>query len=120
MANRDEVKVFLNKFRTTAGNPENLILTRMYPSSKNTTCLIALGMTEKEAKMEIFKICIEDYSTGPEDDRDRKGQEVWGFCHKVFGKDIYIKLVLTKDGKAKILSFHFPEYPMNRPLTIKQ
>lgn len=119
MATRSEVLEFLKKFRETAEHPSKLILLRKHPGSANAETLLELGMTEAEVKGEIFRLSVEDYSDGPQADRDREGQEVWLFCRKVLGKDIYIKLVLTTEGRTKVLSFHFPKHPMKRPFGIK-
>jgi hypothetical protein len=116
MATRAEVKDFLLRFRKAAVSPDCLVLLRRHSGSKNAECLLELGMTESEAKGEVFRLAIEDYSKGPEADRDRDGQEVWMFCRKVLGREIYVKLVLTSEGRAKVLSFHFPEFPMQKPL----
>jgi hypothetical protein len=117
MATRDEVRDFLLRFRKAAASPHRLVLLRRHPGSKNTECLLELGMTESEAKSEIFRLAIEDYSKGPEADKDREGQEVWIFCRKILKREVYVKIVLTSEGRAKVLSFHFPEFPLQKPLS---
>ena len=119
MATKKEVREFLDKFRMVAGSPKRLILLRSYPGSKNSDGLLNLGMTEAEAKGEIFRLRTEDYSAGPEDDRDKPGQKVWKFAPIIRGHEVYVKLILTADGRAKVLSFHPPEYPMPRPFQNK-
>ncbi len=116
--NADEIKAFLNSFRQIAGTPDRLVLLRRQPGSKNAQCILALEITELEAKEVVFGLTVNDYWKGPEDDRDVSGQQCWFFCPRVQEQDIYVKLVVGRIGTgkvAKILSFHFPEFPISRP-----
>jgi hypothetical protein len=115
VATKEEVRQFLDKFRMAAGVPRRLILLRSYPGERNSDGLLDLGLTEMEAKEEIFRLRVEDYSTGPEDDRAKPGQKVWKFAPIITGHEVYVKLILTEDGRAKVLSFHPADYPMPRP-----
>jgi hypothetical protein len=119
MASRDEVKEFLLRFRCIVGDPSRLFLLRKHPGSDNLACLLELGWTEAQAKAEVFRLTVENYSKGPESDRDREGQEVWVFCREIQSREVYIKLVVTQDGRAKLLSFHFAKHPMQKPFAGK-
>lgn len=116
MTTREAVSEFLERFRKAAGTPARLILLRKHPGSENLACILELGITEQQAKEEIFKLQVEDYSAGPEADHDpsRQDQEIWKFGPVVLGRALYVKLVLTKDGRAKVLSFHFASPPLRR------
>lgn len=115
MTTEEEVREFLKKFRSAARSPRDLIIVRNYPGSRNLEGILSLGMTETEAKEEVFGLRVEDYSAGPEEDRDRVGQQVWKFAPVILGREVYVKLVLTVDRRAKVLSFHPAEHPMSQP-----
>lgn len=119
MVTQEEVHIFLNKFKQLAKTPDRLILLRKYPGSKNLECILELGITERKAKEIVLGLSVKDYSKGPEEDRDREGQEIWVFCPYFESRAIYVKVVISKteDGyeRPKILSFHFPEYPLKKP-----
>ncbi len=123
MSKADEVRAFLNSFRQIAGTPSRLILLRKHPGSKNAQCILDLEITELEAKEVVFGLSVKDFWKGPEDDRDVSGQQCWFFCPRVQGREIYVKLVVGRSGSgipvAKILSFHFPEFPISRPSSDK-
>ena len=117
MTSKETVWEFLQRFKQAAGSPARLILLRKHPGSENLSCLLELGITEEQAKEECFRLRAEDYSAGPEADHDpgRPGQEIWKFGPVVLGRSLYVKLVLTGDGRAKVLSFHFASPPLRRP-----
>lgn len=80
--------------------------------------LTALGITRRICFDELLSLSVEDYCQGPEEDRDRPG-EVWVFGKHYEGKEIYIKLKLTRVGRetiAKCLSFHLADFPLCFPL----
>jgi hypothetical protein len=117
VASKEAVLEFLLRFKRAAGSPARLILLRKHPGSENLACLLKLGITEQQAKEECFRLQVDDYSTGPEADHDpgRPDQEIWKFGPVVLGHSLYVKLVLTRDGRAKVLSFHFASPPLRRP-----
>lgn len=119
MATKKEVREFLDKFRLAAGTPRRLILLRSYPGERNSEGLLDLGLTEMGAKEEIFQLRVEDYSAGPEEDRNRVEQKVWKFAPVIAGHEVYVKLILTEEGRAKVLSFHPADYPMPHPFQRK-
>jgi hypothetical protein len=119
VATKEEVRQFLDKFRIAAGSPRQLVLLRSYPGSRNSDGLLHLGITEAQAKEEVFQLRMEDYSAGPEEDRDRPGQKVWKFAPFIAGHEVYVKLILTEEGRAKVLSFHPADYPMPHPFQKK-
>ena len=82
--------------------------------------LAYLGLTKRHVEEILLDLSTEDYSQGPEPDRDRPG-EVWVFGVHLEGlpHEIYIKIKLTEtEGGplAKCLSFHIAQYPLAHPL----
>jgi hypothetical protein len=71
MATVTEVREFLNASRIAAKSTKGLILLRKHVDSKNSEGICSLGITELQAKEEVFNLKPEDYSAGPEDGRDR-------------------------------------------------
>jgi hypothetical protein len=120
VATEEEVREFLNDFRLAAVSPRGLILLRIYEGSRNSDGILSLGITETEAKEQVFGLRVEDYSSGPEEDRDRTKQKIWKFAPIISGYEIYVKLVLTDDRRAKVLSFHPADYPMPRPFSRRE
>lgn len=83
---------------------------------KNLDSITDLGITITQAKTIIMQLTYENYYKGPEEDKDRKGINIWEFGVKVDGEEIYIKL--SEDlswGTAKCISFHKAEYKISYP-----
>lgn len=58
-------------------------------------------------KNHIFQLTATNFVSGPEPDKDRKGQNVWIFQSDFQGRKIYIKLSDNFNGVcAKCISFH--------------
>lgn len=93
-----------------------LLITR----PKNEGALLALGMSKQAAVADIGRLGVADYCAGPEEDRDRAGQQCWVFGQEVAGVEVYIKLVIevldAKRQRLKILSYHQAERPLSYPL----
>jgi len=93
------------------------------PREKSNQGLIDLGLTDcEEAVSWLLGLTPEDYSCGPEEDRDRPGEDIWVFGTEISGQEVYIKLKLLEDPRtgvgcrAKILGFHPAEAPLIYPL----
>ena len=114
---RAQVERFLRRVRNVARDRRHFDL---IPRASTNKLLIALGLNTESVRQEILGIEVEDYSSGPEADRDRPG-EVWVFGRQVESLEVYIKLKLVKDPVTdqeylKCLSFHEAEYRLRYPL----
>lgn len=90
---------------------------------ENTQCLMDLGLTFSDRLAAILALSVEDYSSGPEADRDRAG-EVWIFGATISNVEIYIKLKIVayedcatkrQIKQAKCISFHPTHEPLIYP-----
>lgn len=86
--------------------------------------LMQLGLTRADLIEELLALTADDYSSGPEADRDRPG-EVWIFGLQIKSIEFYLKLKIAKwipkdtgceASCAKIISFHKAKFPLNYPL----
>ena len=114
---RDQVERFLGRIRNVARDRRHFDL---IPRAATNSLLRALGLNTEAVRREILGIEVDDYSSGPEDDRDRPG-EVWIFGRQVENLEVYIKLKLVKDPVTgqeylKCISFHKAEYRLSYPL----
>lgn len=113
----EDVLKFLKKLRTFSeyGKSQYVYLV---PRDDLDHDLCLLSLTKSEARKIITKLKIENYSHGPEEDRDddRKDEgELWFFGYKNNSKTIYIKLKLLEDDNGilkgvKCISFHPPKH----------
>ena len=111
---RKQIQSFLIGFKqaVTQGSGVYLI-----PRHDNTVTMSHLGITKKNVEEILLSLSVEDYSSGPDDDRSGSGQ-IWVFGKVIRGENIYIKLKLVDvDGKklAKCISFHIASYPIKYP-----
>ena len=75
-----------------------------------------MGITIAQVKMTLLGLKVTDYCSGPDEDRDRKGIQIWVFGTKINDHEIYIKLSDDFRGdQAKCLSFHKAEFPLKKP-----
>jgi len=87
----------------------------------NIQTLADLEMKTAEVKDIVLSLTPLDYVRGPIKDRKMVG-DLWEFGKEVKGQEVYIKLKLTGDLKSqnvRVLSFHFPERPINYMLRDK-
>lgn len=76
-----------------------------------------LGLTRRNVEELLLSLSVENYSKGPEKDRDRDG-EIWVFGCGVGDEEVYIKLKLVTIGETSItkcISFHLAEFPLKYP-----
>lgn len=110
---RDEVRRFLDDFKMLAAR--GLLMIRERKEVQKS--FISLGLTKQEVKYEIFKLRVEDYVSGPDEDHTYEDETVWVFGRPIDKKEIYIKLQIVRIPKYKeeavCISFH----EANRPLT---
>lgn len=114
---RAQVERFLGRIRNVARDRRHFDL---IPRASTNSLLRALGLNTESVRQEIVGLEVDDYSGGPDADRDRPG-EVWVFGRQVEHLEVYIKLKLVKDPETgqeylKCLSFHKAEYRMKYPL----
>lgn len=110
------VRDFLIRFKEAITEHSGVYLV----NRESTLATLAyLGLTKRHVEEILLDLSTEDYSQGPEPDRDRPG-EVWVFGVRLEGvpHEIYIKvkLVETEGGPlAKCLSFHIAKYLLAHP-----
>ncbi len=111
---RKEIQSFLIGFKQVVTQGSGVFLV---PRHDTRVTMSHLGITKKNLEEILLALSVENYSSGPEDDRDRSGQ-VWVFGKVVRGYEIYIKLKVAEvSGKkvAKCISFHIASYPIEYP-----
>lgn len=98
------IGTFLSEFKTLVSEEKWNIIERR----KNYAA--TLELTTESIKTILMELTIDDYVSGPEEDRDRPDEYVWKF-----GKDIdedkqfYIKLKIVNQKEARVISFHSAE-----------
>lgn len=94
------------------------------PRDKNREILISLGLTLTDQWELLLALTEEDYVSGPEPDRTRRG-DVWVFGVNVQTVELYIKLQIKEytplDTHMLVrqpvcISFHAAEFPLCYPL----
>lgn len=109
-----QILIFLKDFKELMGQGAYLVKGHL----KNIQTLVDLGITIKQRDDIILSIKLEDYSSGPINDKYHSG-DYWVFGKKVEITEIYIKLkIITFNNgneRAVCISFHPSEYPMNYP-----
>jgi len=112
------IRDFLLTFKKAACRGQGIYLV---PRQETLETLLALGLTKRNLEEIVLSLSVDDYSSGPVEDRDRQGY-LWIFGKQVKGRQMYIKLkVVVVSGKvmAKCLSFHVAKFPMSFPLKAK-
>lgn len=117
IASEDEINEFLIKCRET-------ISKSFYFSHKreeNKSTVLSLEFTKGNIKETIRSLTIENYSGGPLQDRVYK-DKIWIFGKEINGKEIYIKLQLSKyndpgdlEQTLYCISFHFSKHTLDYP-----
>lgn len=100
-----EIENFLNKCAEKICEKGIKLIRR----DKNMNSIHSMGLSILVVEEIICELTIEDYCKGPEEDKDRQGEEVWIFLKKVEEYRIYIKLKLDEDD-CVVISFHEAEY----------
>jgi hypothetical protein len=110
--------LFLKEFKKIITEGSGLTVVNR---KKNRKALIELGLTKRNRKNEILALSVEDYSRGPERDRDFGGK-VFIFGIKINNEEVYIKLKISEvkgEKFAVCISFHRAEYPLIYPFKKK-
>jgi hypothetical protein len=112
---RGKVRQFLLEFKRAV--EENGVY--LIPRQVCIETLRRLQLTQRNLEEELLGLSVEDYSAGPEKDRDVPG-ELWIFGKQVGGQEVYVKIKLMTDetgkNRAKCISFHTAERPLKYPL----
>jgi len=119
MATREEVAELLFDLKSAARNG----LYHLVPRERNVQGLIDLGLAGASDIVPLFlSMTPDNYSSGPEPDHDRPGEEVWVFGMDVGEVEAYLKVKRIEDRRsgigrrALILSCHPSERPLDYPL----
>ena len=112
---RHDVVLFLQEFKECIyGGPGLEIVNRQ----NNQEALIELGLTKRNREEEILSLSVINFSSGPNEDKDRPGNSVWIFGTKIDETEIYIKLKIYNvhgEDHAKCISFHKAISPLTYP-----
>lgn len=114
LSNKQEVSAFLNQLKGA------IILGSIYyayrtEDGKNEDLLLELGMVPLQRDDYIKNLKVENYCDGPIKDKNG-GNDLWIFGIDIYGREIYIKLQLTKREDVYCISFHKASYAMSYPL----
>ncbi|MBN2272093.1 MAG: hypothetical protein JXN61_15875 [Sedimentisphaerales bacterium] len=118
MAVRQEVADFLRLFKGAM----TLGYCTFKDRKKNRQGLIDLDITPDERTEILMGLAPEDYIAGPKPDDVDDKKEVWEFGKTVNKTEVYMKLRVCQDPKAKtvyhalVWSFHAAEFRMKFPL----
>ena len=95
MSSIDDIEEFLCKVRVLIANNKFRFLKKR---KKNMISLALLGLTPEDIPEIIAELRYENYSSGPEDDRDREDKNcIWVFEYQYEEYEIYIKLKITTE-----------------------
>jgi len=108
---RENVERFLEEFKQIMKTMGYMPIPR---ESYNKT-LSELNLTPIEAKEIINGLNFKNYVSGPDEDYDNKGKQIWFFGYNVKNSEIYIKLSNDYSFKAKCISFHVSDRKLSFP-----
>lgn len=115
MATRNEVKAFLDRFKTSV----EFGYCQFHPRPRFEQDLIDLNLTRRQALNVILSLSVMNYSSGPTPDNTDESKDVWIFGCICEETEVYIKLRLIEAepfDRGLIWSFHKAEYPLKYPL----
>ncbi len=102
MSTNEEIIKVLHKIKQYIKERKREIV----PTLKNKQTRRKLKLTDEDVYDKLLELELCDYVSGPEDDRDRKGEfDIWKFGKSYRDKEMYIKIKVD-DARVKILSFH--------------
>ncbi len=110
------VAAFLKEFKKLAAVSEVDIFVKR---KEFKDALLELEITRSDAFNEVMSLSIENYCSGPEEDRDRPGTFIWEFGTTIKRKEVYTKLkiaIIAGKKYAVCISFHPAKFPMCYPL----
>jgi len=110
---KDAVAEFLKDAKSLIADGKFYIARRLI----NLQDIVDICLTFDGCKQELLSLSVEDYSSGPEPDRDYPG-EIWVFGRQILDHEVYIKLKIDRTEKyeqATCISFHIAKYPLKYP-----
>lgn len=116
MTQRSQVEFALAKFREHW--PPNCRLAEQ--RDKNLQALADLNLTADQRKEIILHLKVENYVSGPLEDKGKGGGSIWIFGKFIEDIEVYIKLSLFGAGGklyAKCISFHPADQPLTYPFS---
>jgi len=115
MAKEDDIKKFLNDFKTKVKIFGIVYLNR----EKNVQGILDLEIRSFERDEYLRQLVVQDYCEGPlKDGYAENNSDYWVFGKMINAKETYIKVSLGNGKKALCMSFHVAEHKMNYPLKI--
>ena len=113
MTTREQVVLYLRLMKMAAA-VQFIFANR----AENLGTLARLGITRREAQALVLGMCPEDYSSGPSEDHNCPGLDVWVFGLLVNGVELYVKTQVVADPPERCvcISFHEAQRPMRHPL----
>jgi hypothetical protein len=111
---RKQIHTFLIEFKRAVTQGSGVMLV---PRHDTKVTLAHLGITKRNLEEILLTLSVDNYSSGPETDRDRGG-DIWVFGKQIRGYEMYIKLKVTEVSGTKIakcISCHIAKYPMKYP-----
>jgi len=109
---KSQVALFLVKAKELLQQKRYALITR----EKNIMALARLGWNESCLTDFLMELSTDNYSSGPEEDRDCPPEEVWVFGHEIDGTEYYIKLKIRLETEELLcISFHEAEKPLKYP-----
>lgn len=115
MTTKEQVDEYLSVVRSLVDSGAVVIV----PRDKNTEGMAQLGLTQAAALGMLRSMSSSNFCSGPEQDRDRPGQDCWLFGLNAGSSDAYVKLVVEQlpqgRQRLKVLSFHPAQFPMSFP-----
>jgi len=107
---KSQVALFLAKAKELLQQNRYILV----PREKNMKALARLGWNESRLMDFLMGLSTDNYSSGPEEDRDCPPEEVWVFGHEIDGAEYYIKLKIRLEAEELLcISFHEAERPLN-------
>jgi hypothetical protein len=114
MSNKHEVESFLNELKIKI-NVFGIVY--LDDRKKNAQTLFLLEISPIRRTEYIRKLKVEDYSSGPVDEKMRGFSDMWIFGILVKSVEVYVKVCLgITNNSAVCISFHIAEHPLNYPL----
>lgn len=107
----------IKSFRDWPGKPPRILWVPRPPGYVEQ--LLTLKLTTTQALDHLIELVVEDYSSGPSQEHDKQGQELWIFGKKIEKRDAYIKFAFRQDAQGDYLliwSFHRTPSPLKNPL----
>jgi hypothetical protein len=115
---QERVNDYLRLVKETIQNPVIEPSWRLVLRPENKECISQLGYTLQDVKETLLGLSVDDYSEGPCQDRDEKG-DLWVFGKVIDNRTVYIKVKVASLRPLRIvrvISFHFANFPINYPL----